>query len=107
MPRTAAGPSYSGGGPNARIGMMPHKRAGRDPAVTLLRSLANVPATVHRSLLSVTELDERTRSTGKRAEVHAGTYLRSVRPGAVADPDALKQLRSEQRNVLALADKKI
>ena len=72
--------------------MAPPKRVGRDPAVTLLRSLANVPATVHRALLSVTELDERTRSTNKRMEMHANTYLRSVRPGTVADPEALDGL---------------
>ena len=64
-------------------------------------------ATVHRALLSVTELDERTRSTNKRMEMHANTYLRSVRPGTVADPEALKQLRTEQRTAMALVDKKI
>ena len=109
MPRgiPASGNGRASAGPNARIGMAPPKRVGRDPAVTLLRSLANVPATVHRALLSVTELDERTRSTNKRMEMHGNTYLRNVRPGTVADPEALKQLRTEQRTAMALVDKKI
>ena len=109
MPRgvPATGNGRGSAGPNARIGMAPPKRAGRDPAVTLLRSLANVPATVHRALLNVTELDERMQTTIKRVDLHAGTYLRSVRPGTVADPDALKQLRTEQRTALGLVEKKI
>ena len=93
--------------PHARIGAAPPKRQGRDPAVTLLRSLANVPANVHSALLNVTELDERTSATADRIATQATAYLRSVRPGGAADHEALKQLRAEQRTSLALADKKI
>mgnify|MGYP006131646935 CR=1 FL=1 len=93
--------------PHARIGAAPPKRPGRDPAVTLLRSLANVPANVHRALLNVTELDQRAQAAAKRIDQQAATYLRSVRPGGTADQEALKQLRSEQRTTVALADKKI
>ena len=93
--------------PHGRLGQTPNKRTGRDPAVTLLRSLANVPASVHRALVNVTELDERTKATSKRMETHANAYLRSVKPGAAPDQEAHKQLRSEQRTALALADKMI